>query len=183
MTVIKRFVDFMCNWQELVSTTVIWFKLWLMWTVMYAGKWDNSRKICAGMLLRFQWQIEKLWQELGLGQRYFSVSPLRLNMTKYNQRLCMNANRIQIEEILKTDKSGFDSKQIYKTICDVLCDLVLLEQFKKCEKHQWRGVTFSKVAGFWLLACNFTKSNNPPWVFLTSFKLYQIAQNITSTWN
>ena len=104
MTVIKRFVDLMYNWQELVSTTVIWFKLWLMWTVMYAGKWDNSRKICAGMLLRFQWQIEKLWQELGLGQRYFSVSPLRLNMTKYNQRLCMNANRIQIEEILKTDK-------------------------------------------------------------------------------
>ena len=41
------------------------------------------------------------------------------------------------------------------------------------------SVTFSKVTG---LACNFTKSNTPPWVFFTFFKLCkwcQIAQNIT----
>ena len=39
-------------------------------------------------------------------------------------------------------------------------------------------VTFSNFA----LTCNFTKSNTPPWVFFTFFKLYkwyQIAQNIT----
>ena len=33
------------------------------------------------------------------------------------------------------------------------------------------------------LACNFTKSSSPPWVFFTFFKLYkcyQIAQNITT---
>ena len=36
----------------------------------------------------------------------------------------------------------------YITICDVLCGLVPFVQFKKCEKHPWRGVTFSKVAGF-----------------------------------
>ena len=39
-----------------------------------------------------------------------------------------------------------------------------------------RSVTFTKVTG---LACNFTKSNTPPWVFLTFLKLYkwcQIAQ-------
>ena len=32
----------------------------------------------------------------------------------------------------------------------------------------------------WLLACNFTKSNTPPWAFFTFFKWYnwyQIAQN------
>ena len=55
--------------------------------------------------------------------------------------------------------------------------LVAFVQFKKREQHQWRSVTFSKVA-----ACNFTKSNNPPWVFFTFFKLcnwYQIAQRIT----
>ena len=33
-----------------------------------------------------------------------------------------------------------------------------------------------------LLACNFTKSNTPPWVFFTLLKLYkwyQIVQNVT----
>ena len=32
-------------------------------------------------------------------------------------------------------------------ISDVLRSLVPFVQFKKCEKHPWRGVTFSKVAG------------------------------------
>ena len=34
----------------------------------------------------------------------------------------------------------------------------------------------------YFIACNFTESNNPPWVFFTFFKLYnwyQIAQRIT----
>ena len=51
-----------------------------------------------------------------------------------------------------------------------LCNL------KKREKHPCSNVTFRKVAS----ACNFTKSNTPPWVFLTFFKLYkwyQIAQS------
>ena len=33
----------------------------------------------------------------------------------------------------------------WSNICDTLCDLV---QFKKREKHPWRSVSFSKVAGF-----------------------------------
>ena len=49
---------------------------------------------------------------------------------------------------------------------DALRDLVPFVQFKKREKHPWRSVTFSKIAG-----CNFTESNNPPWVFFTIFKL------------
>ena len=60
------------------------------------------------------------------------------------------------------------------TISDVLHDLVAFLQFKKPEKHQWRSVTFS--------TCNFTKSNTPPWVFFTFFKLrkrYHIAKSIT----
>ena len=31
---------------------------------------------------------------------------------------------------------------------DVLRDLVPFVQFKKGEKHPWRGVTFSKIVGF-----------------------------------
>ena len=55
-----------------------------------------------------------------------------------------------------------------KNICGVLRNLVPLIQFKKREQHPWRSFTISKVAG---LACNFTKSNTPLWVFLTFFKL------------
>ena len=32
-------------------------------------------------------------------------------------------------------------------ICDALLDLVPFVQFKKLEKHTWRSVNFSKVAG------------------------------------
>ena len=58
-------------------------------------------------------------------------------------------------------------------LCDALRNLVPFVQFKKREKHPWRSV---------ILACNFTKSNTPPWVFFTFFilcKCYQIAQRIT----
>ena len=34
------------------------------------------------------------------------------------------------------------------TICGALRDLVPFVQFKKREKHPWRSVNFSKVAGF-----------------------------------
>ena len=47
-------------------------------------------------------------------------------------------------------------------------------QFKKHEKHPWRGNTFSKVAAE---ACNFTKSNTPPWVFVTFSKIVQMVPN------
>ena len=43
-------------------------------------------------------------------------------------------------------------------ICDALRYLVLFIQFNKREKHPWRSVTFSKVAG-WSL--QFSKSNTP----------------------
>ena len=42
-------------------------------------------------------------------------------------------------------------------ICGALRDLVASVQFKKCEKHQWRSVNFSKVVG--------SKINTPPWVY------------------
>ena len=49
---------------------------------------------------------------------------------------------------------------------------------KKHEKHPWRSVIFIKLQA--KACCNFTKSNTPPWVFFTAFKLYkwyQIAQS------
>ena len=59
-----------------------------------------------------------------------------------------------------------------------LHDLVSFVQFKIRKKNSWKSFTFSKVT-----ACYFTKSNTPPWVFFTFFKLYkwyQIAQRITN---
>ena len=45
-------------------------------------------------------------------------------------------------------------------ICDALRDLVPFLQLKKREKHPWRSVTFSKVAGHVFLSCtNSTKTH------------------------
>ena len=50
-------------------------------------------------------------------------------------------------------------KILVTIIYDALTDLVPFVQFKKCEKHLRKSVT---------LACNFTKSNIPPWMFFTN---------------
>ena len=55
--------------------------------------------------------------------------------------------------------------------CDALRDQKPFVQHKKREKHPWK-----------IVACNFTKSNFPPWVFFTFFilcKWFLIAQRIT----
>ena len=49
--------------------------------------------------------------------------------------------------------------QFQETVCGALPNLVPFVQFKKREKHPWRSVNFSKVAGD---GCNFTKINTPP---------------------
>ena len=56
---------------------------------MFAG--DNFRKLFDQMPFWFQRQIEKL-KKLGLGSQFFSISPLRPNMIRYNQICCMNVN-------------------------------------------------------------------------------------------
>ena len=60
---------------------------------------------------------------------------------------------------------------------DALGDLVPFVQFKKRKKGVLLLVKLQALAGL-----NFTKSNTPPWVVFTFFKLhkwYQVAQNIT----
>ena len=36
----------------------------------------------------------------------------------------------------------------FSPICDALRDLVAFVQFEKREKHPWKSVNFSKVAGY-----------------------------------
>ena len=66
-------------------------------------------------------------------------------------------------------------------ILDVLLDLVSPVQSKKHKKTHG-GVSI--LVRLQALACNFTKSNTPPWVCFTFFKLYkwyQITQRIIYT--
>ena len=100
------------------------------------------------------------------------------NSNRWSKNLGLNLKRTE-KVHLKTPNVIFMYWALAYFICDVLCDLVQFVELRKPKKHPWRSVTFSKVGG---LACNFTKSNNPPWVFFWFFKLYkwyQIAQNIT----
>ena len=63
--------------------------------------------------------------------------------------------------------------------CDILRDYVPLIQFKNVKTHMKECYL---QESFQLQACNFTKSNTPPLIFFTFFKLYkwhQIAQHIT----
>ena len=59
-----------------------------------------------------------------------------------------------------------------KLICDALRDLVPFVQFKKCKKHPWRSVIFSKVAGFSLfLNCtNGTKSRKTSHTYIQFYE-------------
>ena len=66
----------------------------------------------------------------------------------------------------------FSEYETYAVRCTIWYHLHNL----KLENYPCSSVTFSKVA------CNFTKSNTPSWVFFTFSKLYkwyQIAQSIT----
>ena len=66
-----------------------------------------------------------------------------------------------------------------KKICGALHDLVPCAQFKKRKNIHGGGLLLVKLQAS---ACNFTKSNTPPRVFFTFFKLYewyQIAQSTT----
>ena len=65
--------------------------------------------------------------------------------------------------------------------CGALHDLVPFVQFKKREKHPWRSVTFTKVAGYsnfiyfnWIyLNCtNSTKSRKASWILYLSISIY-----------
>ena len=69
--------------------------------------------------------------------------------------------------------------------------LILITRWKSNEKRifkrRWRFAQFGTICTICTLklkisACNFTKSNTPPWVFFTFFKLYklyQFAQSVT----
>ena len=71
---------------------------------------------------------------------------------------------------------SFVVQGIFFYICGALRDLVPCAQFKKREKHPWRSVNFSKVAGYGALRdlvpfLQFKKRKNPPWRSVTFSKV------------
>ena len=72
-----------------------------------------------------------------------------------------------------------DSRKQWFYICDALCDLVPFVQFKYMKNSPWSSLLLLKLQA---KVCNFPKSNTPPCVFFTVFKLYrwyQIAQSVS----
>ena len=64
-------------------------------------------------------------------------------------------------------QNGKRTNAVYETPCAIWCHLYNLKNMTN---------THEKVLLFVKLqteACNFTKSNNPSWVFFTFFKLYK----------
>ena len=64
--------------------------------------------------------------------------------------------------------------------CVPLRNLVPFEQFQKREKHPWRSVTFSKVAGFSLQLYEKCHSSICIFPVFKLYKWHQIAQRITN---
>ena len=65
------------------------------------------------------------------------------------QDLCKNLGYRALQQLLGTYHGFFYIFIQLLYICDALRDLVPFLQFKKCGKHPWRSVTFTKVAGFY----------------------------------
>ena len=61
-------------------------------------------------------------------------------------------------------------QNILKMIWDALLDFAPFMQFKKRKKHHGGVLLLVKLQSG---AFHFTKSNTPPWVFFTFFKLYK----------
>ena len=65
--------------------------------------------------------------------------------------------------------------------CDALRDFVPFVQFKKCEKHPWRSVTFNKVAG-WLNVILFHGCFSRFLNCTNSTKLLKVSQILFAGW-
>ena len=70
--------------------------------VHYFQRKKNFMNLCAEMLFRFQWYIENLSQELGLGPGFFSISPLRVIRNEQTQIWPMYVANIKVYRPLLT---------------------------------------------------------------------------------
>ena len=92
-------------------------------------------------------------------QTHSSVSFDVLDLTFSINKQSTVLDLLKAIELLQKVKSNQN-----KLICGAFRDLVAFVQFKKREKHPWKSVNFSKVAGFsrFLNCTNATTSRNAP---------------------
>ena len=96
-----------------------------------------------------------------------------------NSTPCILATHCQISWLVLIWCVTLALASFYSNICGVLRDLVPFVQLKNVKNTHRGALILVKLQAS---ACNFNKSNTPPWVFFTFFKLckwYQIAQRIT----
>ena len=95
----------------------------------------------------FQKLSELLWHVCHLKQvsSFWSVTNKKINLDfQFIMNNLHTKNGFQSHEYSSLD---WDNKTCCVQICDTLRDLAPFVQFEKREKHPWRSVTFSKVAG------------------------------------
>ena len=133
------------------------------------------------VFLSFRWHLYKLEvkNELKYIFKFQSVSLTTWNMFLYASVKIFyveSAQRCLHEQHNKDNFWSLWNKKKYMMFCAIWYHFYNIKNVKITDG----GVLL--LVKLQLLACNFTKSNTPPWVFFTFFKLYkwyQIAQSIT----
>ena len=74
------------------------------WVETYTRNRDIFMKLCAEMMFRFQWHIEKLTQELGIEHIFFSISLLRVIKIEQTQIWRMYVANIKVYRSLPTNE-------------------------------------------------------------------------------
>ena len=75
-----------------------------LWVETYTRNRDIFMKLCAEMVFRFQWHIEKLTQELGIEHIFFSISLLRVIKIEQTQIWRMYVANIKVYRSLPTNE-------------------------------------------------------------------------------
>ena len=71
----------------------------------------------------------------------------KVNFSDDNGRNILWRCHILVQLPFPKTETEYELVGLSYTICGALPDLVPFVQFKKCEKHPWRSVNFSNVAG------------------------------------
>ena len=66
---------------------------------------------------------------------------------RFGDKFLAPVTKLMLEAKASTCSTTKENLLLYLRNCDALCDLVPFVQFKKREKHPWRSVNFTKVAG------------------------------------
>ena len=140
------------SWMS-VAKTLYWKKICLnvvveiFWNFSKHIFFQNTDKWCFALFGTI-WAILKNWKT-SVEESYFEGNLLRLLLSS---RLVVNTFHWKKASVtMLSCKFSETSQNIFfsKTQISVaLHDLEPFVQFKKCEKHSWRSVTFRKVTGF-----------------------------------